>query len=211
MVTLVAEEITCFHQSEVVSTGAGDIETCRHCGQEILITEGEKPSVLKRGYIGGVMTLLHPEENHGKAAESTATSEPEEHGLEEQPASLVKPGARRRGLSRKEARLYFEKRKTAIITDYNSLKMVAFLRKWHMSTTTWGKLKKEWNVAPKPLNSVRAGDQTARANTASKPASQQSLPPFPPFSDRWFAEVQLAWLQAYKEISAARRSSNARE
>jgi len=43
----------------------------------------------------------------------------------------------------------FEKEKDAILADYKSMKLVAMLRKHHLSTTRWYELKIKWNVPKK--------------------------------------------------------------
>lgn len=44
---------------------------------------------------------------------------------------------------------YYEKNKEAIVTDYHSMTLREFFKRWRLSTSTWMKLKKMWGVSTK--------------------------------------------------------------
>lgn len=44
---------------------------------------------------------------------------------------------------------YFERQKDAMIADYESMKLGDFFSKWRISSGTWGRLKKAWNISGK--------------------------------------------------------------
>lgn len=51
---------------------------------------------------------------------------------------------------------YYEENKEAILADFTALKLLDFLKKWKISTFTWQKLKRKWEIKSK---------QTGRPNT----------------------------------------------
>ena len=46
---------------------------------------------------------------------------------------------------------YFDQHKEAIIADYRSMTLNDFYKRWHITSSTWLKLKKKWEVPSKGL------------------------------------------------------------
>jgi len=59
---------------------------------------------------------------------------------------------------RKQVQEYWDKNKEDILTDYNSMKILIFLKKWSIATGTWIRLKKLWGVQDKIYRSRTGRD-----------------------------------------------------
>lgn len=51
----------------------------------------------------------------------------------------------------KRIHVYHEAHKDEMIADYKSMKLKEFLRKWHIGSDTWTKLKPAWGIEPKMI------------------------------------------------------------
>jgi len=106
---------------------------------------------------------------------------------------------------------FFHDNKEAMIEDYQTMKVVAFFKKWHIATTTWAKLKRGWGVTGKGHRGGWTAISNRKANTE---AMQQVLdepipeivkprfPLFPSWNESWSDTVKLAWFRTYQELSA---------
>ena len=118
---------------------------------------------------------------------------------------------------------YFEDNKEAILHDYQNLKLMDFFVRWHMATTTWQKLKRDWGIqgqrtkalsvklATEPEKPEKPAEAEVSKGDQSKPESTPAgidkliypgkftveatseLPDFPTFDDNWPKETQLGW------------------
>ena len=88
--------------------------------------------------------------------------------------------------------------RVAMVTDYHSMRLYEFLRKWHISTVTWAKLKKRWGVkgkCPQKGNRISVSDMY---DEESK--DNHKVPILPAFSNDWPESVMLKWLDIYKDL-----------
>lgn len=85
---------------------------------------------------------------------------------------------------------YYEQNIAEIIKDYNSLGRPRLIKKWHIPSGSFSKLRKR---------------AVAKALLASRPApvpqAGNHLPELPVFSSDWAPEVQLKWLEIWAEKS----------
>ncbi len=65
----------------------------------------------------------------------------------------------------------YDKNKESIIQDYEQLRLLDFLKKWHISSQTWLKLKKQWQIT---------GKSKPSAETETKPPERTNLSPHAP-------------------------------
>jgi len=110
---------------------------------------------------------------------------------------------------REQLRLYFEENKEAILQDYQSLKLKGFYAKWHMTSTTWTKLKRDWKLLGKSPRKSTLQKETTKprrhkgppsiemVNRALKEQGTNHLPAFPEFNDSWPFPVQEKWFEVY--------------
>lgn len=189
MIQTEEDTVICLH-SEYIDR-ATHIGTCKLCGQERYYDPWNKAGVqlLKRGHIDGKLTMVTPPSGVSKVPVpavkkegkpmARSTSKVEEHSVPPRPKKW------------KLRAKYYEDNKDAIIADYYSIHLRDFFKRWHLSVTTWMKLKKLWSVAPKsPL--------------MSRPPRQHASPPLLPlFNNGWNFIVQIEWLKTYKELKIA--------
>lgn len=83
--------------------------------------------------------------------------------------------------------------KEKMIRDYFEMRLLDFLRKWHISSQIWLKLKRRWGVP-------RKGYYPQRAHQGRTSKSGPKLPEFPPFNDSWAPEVQAEWFRTYRAL-----------
>lgn len=109
---------------------------CANCGKEVLI-DGPEDRCLFCGKNASKKEVIMAEK---------------EAGVEERVAVPPKP--------RKRNKLweYYEQNKEAMIADHRSMTVISFFGRWHVTASTWGKLKKQWGVqnkqpGPKPTTS----------------------------------------------------------
>ena len=107
---------------------------------------------------------------------------------------------------------YFEDNKVAILQDYQSLKLKEFLAKWHMTSTTWTKLKRGWELLGKsprkftsqlgiPKPRKHKGPPSIEAvNWALKEQGANHLPAFPEFNEQWSDYVKTNWFETYQAL-----------
>jgi len=186
-----AKTATCLHKSDVKVLREGETSTCRLCGQQILITTDGKEKVLQRGYIDGAITDIHPLVNQASA----------ELGESEVSLSSEVPP---KPEGRKQLEVYCENNKDAILADYRSMRLRDFFKRWHLSSTSWTRLKPKWNVKGKHGN--RSKKATRHMETVKVPVNvEDSLPPLPAFSNSWPEAVQIEWLRTYTKLRLSQK------
>lgn len=84
---------------------------------------------------------------------------------------------------------YYNANKEAILADVATRGRPTALDSWHITGSTFHNLKKRWdrNGSPPP-------------DPPPAPAGRYVFPELPVFSDSWPEEVQLRWLDTYREI-----------
>lgn len=118
-----AETVVCIHRTDVKTIAVGDLETCRICGQELLCSEGQKPKVLKRGYIDGVMTEIYPPKQR--------PPEPPP----EQPKSQRPPNWGE--MTMQEKARWYDEHKEEILNAIREKGKTAARKEWGINTSTW--------------------------------------------------------------------------
>ncbi|MBA7697028.1 hypothetical protein ES703_105686 [subsurface metagenome] len=188
--------VICLHKEDIRATAKGDIGICRLCGQETLYADRQEPRIIKRGYIDGVITELHPV-LHAESKPAPPAPQPREERvpLASEKGSTAPPKPK----GRSKLRIYYNTNKDLILIDYYALTLGEFFKKWHLSTKNWMKLKKEWKVTPKGLE--RRTKVKLEPPVSISPT--QSLPPLPPFDNNWTSMVKIEWLKTYKELRLA--------
>ncbi len=121
---------------------------------DMLIRELEKKWGMTRGYFyylrncwekeGITIPTAYADRNKGAKEESVEEQIPAEVNEEEK-----KNPVPHRPKGKHSIGAYWERNKEAVISDYYSMKLLAFLRRWGVATYTWGKLKKRWGVQNK--------------------------------------------------------------
>jgi len=111
--------------------------------------------------------------------------------------SLIKDDGERKCLScsrvwktRTELHRFYEEHKTEILRDIAELGRPATLKKWQIPSTTMFSLLKSW-----------LGSHESPAPVPAAPSSNGKLPELPAFSNEWTGEVQLAWLNLYRDLA----------
>jgi len=87
----------------------------------------------------------------------------------------------------------FEKNKDEIIQDYLKLRLRDFLKKYHISSQGWAKIRDKWKVTKvsgHQVSNVQQPDSTEHIG----------LPSFPIFNNKWRPDVQIAWIEAYSKL-----------
>jgi hypothetical protein len=103
---------------------------------------------------------------------------------------IIKPGAADwDGWTLRGKRNWYHRHRLRLLADIKSIGELNTRRKWDIATSTWCGLMRRWGM--------RSGKAPARP----KPAKDGKLPAFPEFSDGWPAEIQLKWLEVYREIA----------
>ena len=210
-------KIKCKHNESIVEISRGVTHgTCKICGQvrqyDTLVSS-EPPKIIKVGRINGII-VPPPAENHlalptQEAAELRARKREEKvaPAAEEHVTGLAAT-VWRRGNKRKLRAKYFEDNKEAILQDYRFLALREFLKKWHIATQAWQKLKLLWAVPPKgpgdrytgpAANKIAPKSERGRAAGEFKKEVDQ-LPPFPAFDNSWPFRVQEKWLEVYQAL-----------
>jgi len=107
---------------------------------------------------------------------------------------------------------YFEENKEAILQDYQSLKLKEFYKKWRMTSTTWTKLKRDWNLLGKSPRKFTLQKGTTKprkhkgppgiemVNNALKEQRANHLPAFPEFNEQWSDYVKVNWFETYQAL-----------
>ncbi|MDP2731051.1 MAG: hypothetical protein Q8O55_11310 [Dehalococcoidales bacterium] len=107
---------------------------------------------------------------------------------------------------------YFEDNKGGILQDYQSLKLKEFFAKWHMTSATWTKLKRGWELLGKsprksaaqsgiPRPRKHKGSPSIEAvNRALKERGANHLPAFPEFNEQWSDYVKINWFETYQAL-----------
>lgn len=102
---------------------------------------------------------------------------------------------------------YYEANKAAIMADLLSIGKAATRKKWNIPKGSLGKLTERWLTEERklkiPVNlatSPGTSEETPHPSTNSTPSNGR-LPQFPKFSDTWEPEVQLTWLEVYRELA----------
>jgi len=207
--------VTCQHKEQITSTPALpgiEIGICSNCGQRVqynTMKTGDKPVVLKLGYIDGNPVLPNPDytlrlnpEDKNNLAVATGKDELIEPGVPPKP----KKG---KGYLRRVEE-YYEQNKEAIIQDYYLLGRAFFFSKWGLNTTTWMKLQKRWEVEAKGQTHRFTGEPIKTSKPASVGTKEEAskvtagsnveLPPFPEFDNSWADPVKVEWIKTYKEL-----------
>jgi len=205
------ENIICVHREMIEEYHHYALGTCTLCGQirrYDRLDDKQPVTIIKIGRIKGVQTMEHPPKEvievvkNKPEVDSIAQSEPEP--------------VRRKYKARKARQLLrdYEANREAILEAYDSLTLIEFYAKWHFSSNTWTKLKREWGVkgkyerrsptSPKSLPDTKApevhrGNPLVSLGTFTvEPASE--LPAFPEFNDQWSDFTKQAWFETYMEL-----------
>lgn len=105
---------------------------------------------------------------------------------------------------------YYQDHKAEILKDIATLGRPAAEKKWHIASGTMSGLKKIWELEW-PVKESRKPSKKASAKVSQNvpgetkepkniPAINHDLPPFPVFSNDWDLELQLRWLDIWKEL-----------
>jgi len=183
--------VLCLHSETIEAHVEGDIGTCKLCGQVRQYDPNPKraPKVIKRGRINGILTEITPPKS---------LSEPLGETHQEQPPAPVSepekspPEVPPRPKKRRQLQQYFEQNKEAILTDYYSMRLMDFFVKWHLTSTTWIKLKKLWNAAPK----LRVVAKRTSKPSKAKPEKETALKP--PDWDNLTRQQKFLWYENNK-------------
>ena len=163
------ETVICLHFEEI--TSATHIGKCRLCGQLRLYDEQGGVKIIKRGRIDGVLTMVVPpsiSEPPIKKEEEVVMIDPGK------PAPRAEVPPKPSG-KRAKVQAYWEKNKEDILVDYGTMKIRDFLKRWHIPTTTWPKLKKLWGVESKG----HRGGWPVKAPAVKAPAVKEEEKPAP--------------------------------
>lgn len=202
------ETVTCVHEEKIKEAGDGiKVGTCRHCGQQVQYdakNPRDIPRVITLGRVDGKLVMPN-------SAFTNSLSEEDNEALASASPGGPPPAPERqmrRKLHHRRTAASRDPFKDAIIKDYRELTLKDFLRKWHLSPATWGKLKKRWGVERKRQVKRAKSEQGPEAlpdRAAAAPPGNKSLPPFPPFDSNWTEATQLEWLSVYRDITLARK------
>ena len=105
---------------------------------------------------------------------------------------------------RKQLRQYYEQNREAILADYNSMTLLPFYRRWHISTKAWMGLKTDWSVQGK--HKAHASKKVvALASTEEAPVAPESIARSvdAPLTEHEHYLVLLGWQQAAREFLRA--------
>ena len=105
---------------------------------------------------------------------------------------------------------YFEQHKEEIIEDYNTMTLIAFYDRWHISTVKWIELKKLWGVEGKRKPKVNS--QIEPQFNAVPDAHKLDIKPpkdTAPLTEHEHFLLLLGWQQAIRELlGEVRRGEN---
>lgn len=108
---------------------------------------------------------------------------------------IVKPGKPDWAeMSYHARREWYHQNAKCIIADVERLGEQKARKKWNIAPSTWTDLRRRWKLEPKDVSSIGA-------EQVKHEVSLDTLPAFPQFSDSWPAEVQLKWLETYRELA----------
>ncbi|HDZ27326.1 hypothetical protein LCGC14_0732890 [marine sediment metagenome] len=141
------ETVICLHV-EIIDSST-HLGKCRICGQERFydpLTPG-KNIVTKRGSIDGKLTEVTPPKKRRKGAgESSPTSSKPPEDTQDTPSSKKRGRFfKRRPLS------YWKRNREELTADYRSMTLKDFFEKWHISSSTWIKIRDRLGI---PKNSM---------------------------------------------------------
>lgn len=214
------EATTCVHDEKIEEKGDGIQEgTCSLCRQVRcydLNDTREKCRVIKLGRLDDKIVIpnlgerlnLSDEEREELTEALAEAKEPLPVPVQEPVESAAERKPPRRTRNRRKFRKYYEQNKAAIIADYYSLRLKDFFRKWRFATSTWTKLKTEWEVKPKGPPLKRPRKPKGEIPVVSVSTQSDQLPQFPPFNDKWTSDVQIAWLETYKALRLGKEVSH---
>lgn len=148
------EPAQCVH-SEIIKNAPDGISvgTCSRCGQivQYSLENKDMPTVTKLGRINGQLVLPAPKLKLLLDERDKTDLDLAKVVIGELPGSLqeaiqsVPPKPK----SRKRKAAYWEQAREALLNDYRTMKLREFLKKWHLATSSWQKLKKLWGVEGK--------------------------------------------------------------
>jgi len=98
---------------------------------------------------------------------------------------------------------YWNDNREEITRDYETVRLSELYRKWHICSTSWGRLKKAWGIP----NKGRGYRQLRLKPSAEVLGRISILPAFPEFNDNWAFPVQEKWLEVYKELRQLEKAS----
>lgn len=150
-------------------------------------------------------------EGHGHMV---TQKDPPEAVAKNDETSPAPPRPKRRG----QRIQYFEENKEAILQDYQNLKLKEFYNKWHMTSATWTKLKRDWKLPGKMPRKSTPRPQTHKSGNHKGPPSLASvvdalkkskvdkLPSFPEWApEKWASsEIAVQWLRTYEALQGMR-------
>ena len=213
-----SKEVSCIHRTTVRTTVDGDNQVCQLCGQETFLPahKGSQPQIIKRGYINGVLTKVHPEV-------VTRVIVPEVIHEPVQEARPTDPKARV---------TWFKKHKKEMVEDLIALGKEAFLKKWPVKVQHISHLKSddlykravaEGRVKPPAQQRNPRGKYKERTSAVAAEVTKKSqvvevevplpaakgdrgcLPEFPAFDSTWPMLTQIEWLQTYRALASTNR------
>lgn len=134
-----------------------------------------------------------------------------------EPVVVLKKGSpiikrRRKAMHRHEGpyperHRYYEGNKEVIVADLLSKGKAYTRKRWKIPRGSLGKLIQRWLTEEQKLKiPVNLATPPGTPGETPHPSTNSThsngrLPPFPPFSDTWEPEVQLAWIDAYRELA----------
>jgi len=191
------ETVECSHE-ERVETGRHGIQigTCKYCGQVVQYDgDGKKAAVTKLGRLDGKIIIPNPRHTLQLDVADLAA-------INEISCESLGVGKKEKGDNPPTGLQFYRKNKSEMIRDLLVMSKEAFLEKWKVSAQTISHLKsdklyKEHVTAPTQTRKAPRGYLRKQPAAA---AARPLLPPLPPWSDTWPAEVQIKWLEIWKEL-----------
>lgn len=214
------ERANCPHHEKVEEFHEYALGTCINCGQVRRYDRldiRKPPRIVKAGRLNGVVASIIPERI--KESVEVKQDKPEETAIfrnipEEADISQNgdPPPVPPRPKGKKKLWQYFEDNKEAILQDYQNLRLKEFYAKWHMTSTTWTKLKRDWELPGKSprKSTLQKGTTKTRkhkgppsieaVNRALKEQRTNHLPDFPEFNEQWSDYVKVNWFETYQAL-----------
>jgi|GEM_PF-4598693 len=211
-----SEITTCLHHEKVEASPLPDVEIgkCIQCGQTIQYDRRASKAVVSvtlLGRIDGKIVLPDPHLKLLLSGEETRELKVAQAAAPTPATYPAAPAERKVPELRKATLAKFSAQKEEMLHDYYAMLRGEFFRKWGLTSTTWLKLKRVWQVKPKGMPQSRhqevlpaAATRKEQPELVSAPRDTRAaiLPPFPDFQSSWSEIVQLRWLETYRAILA---------
>lgn len=190
------ETTECRHIEHVTTMHGMEVGTCSLCGQIVKYEGGNKVTITKLGRIGEAMVMP-------PAGIRLSLMEADRADLDKALASPkpIEPPAKpsKVKLTSKQRLQFYKENKKAMIEDLIALGNEDFLAKWPVSRQTISHLRSD-KLYKKLTGGVEEASAPLKERGAKVVRSGKDLPPLPGWSDTWPAEVQVKWLEIWREL-----------